>query len=72
MQYNNLEILQTRWYNRLGIIKTKDITTNEIKIFIGEGYGFDEQQDIKHIIDWGTKYTIDSFKELTSWLEADK
>lgn len=68
MEYNNLEILDTLWYGKLGIIKAIDKTTNEAKIFIGEGFGEDEQTDIYHIVSFGTKYTPESFGELINWL----
>lgn len=68
---DNLEVMATKWYNKLGIIKAKDKITNEIKIYIGEGWGFDEKQDIQHILAWGTKYTTEDFKELIKWLEVD-
>lgn len=71
MIHNNQEVLDAKWFQKLGVIKTKDTTTNEIKFYIGEGYGVSEEEDIKHIIDWGTKYTPDSFRQLIKWLEVD-
>lgn len=66
---DNLEVMATKWYGKVGIIKAKDKITNEIKIYIGEGWGLDEQQDIQNVLAWGTKYTPESFKELVDWLE---
>lgn len=71
MEYSNLEILDTLWYGKLGIVKARDKTTNEAKIFISEGFGEDEQTDIYHIVSFGTKYTPESFGELIKWLEVD-
>lgn len=70
MGYSNLEILDTLWYGKLGIIKARDKTTNETKIYIGEGEGLDVQTDIYHIVSFGTKYTPESFNQLVDWLEA--
>lgn len=71
MIYNNLKILDSVWYNKFGIIKARDLITNEIKIYMGEGEGLDEQTDIYHIVSFGTKYTPDSFRQLIKWLEVD-
>ena len=71
MIHNNQKVLDAIWFNLLGIIKTKDTTTNEIKFYIGEGLGINEGDDIKHIIDYGIKHTPESFKELIKWLEVD-
>lgn len=67
----NLEILNTIWYGKLGIIKARDKTTNEIKIYIGEGEGEDERTDIYKIVSFGTKYTPESFRELINVLVGD-
>lgn len=72
MSFNNLEILDTLWYGKLGIVKARDKTTNEAKIFIGEGFGEDEQTDIYYIVSFGTKYTPESFGELINWLLGEK
>lgn len=67
----NLELLDVVWFNKLGIVKTRDKISNEIKFYIGEGLGFNEEIDIQHIMDMGTKYTPESFRELIKWLEVD-
>lgn len=70
MEYNNLKILDSIWYGKLGIIKAKDKITNETKIYIGEGEGLDVQTDIYRIVSFGTKHTPESFNQLIDWLEA--
>lgn len=71
MIVNNIEIIDHIWYNGiLGIIKGKDLITNEIKFYIGIGTGNSQIEDIKHIVFFGTKYTPESFKSLLNWLEV--
>lgn len=70
MIHNDQQLLDAIWYNFLGVIKTKDTITNETKFYIGLGLGISEEEDIKHIIDYGTKYTPESFRQLIKWLEG--
>lgn len=54
-------ILNTWWYTTydgscVGIIKTKDDYTGEIKFRIGTGTGTDEQEDEIKILRYGDKF----------------
>lgn len=52
---NNMKILDVQWFNEIGIVTIKT-EFNEVKSYIGKlTPGFSEDQDIKHIINWGTK-----------------
>lgn len=65
---SNLSFIDAIWYDHLGIVKCIDIATNETKIFVGMGTGFDENEDIERIVNLGTKYSADDFKYLIEWL----
>ena len=68
MIVGNIVVLDTIWYDRLGIVKGKDLITDEIKFYIGCCLGISEKFDINYIVKNGTKYTSESFKILTEWL----
>lgn len=65
---SNLKFVDATWFDTLGIVKCRDKDTNEIKIFIGKGFGEDEWLDIEFIVCWGTKYSADDFLKLVEWL----
>ena len=70
MTINDIEIIDHIWYNGiLGIVKGKDLITNEIKFYIGISMLNNVELDIKNIVNFGTKYTPESFKSLLNWLE---
>lgn len=57
-----MEIIKANWYTTMskkctGIIKARDILTNEIHYYIGVGDGESEEADIAKIIAYGTKLT---------------
>lgn len=60
MIHNNQELVDVLWFNTRkgtqGLVKCKDLTTKEIKFYLGIGEGSDEDEDIKRIIDWGAKF----------------
>lgn len=64
-----MKVLKVLWIgnfgeNKLGIIKTQDVVTEEIKFYIGTGKGICEQEDIALILAGGQKYTKDQFKDI--------
>lgn len=66
---DDVKVLKVLWIgnfgvNILGIIKTQDILTQEVKIYIGTGKGICEQEDIALILAGGQKYTEAQFKNL--------
>lgn len=61
---SGIEVIETIWYGDFGFVKGRDTTTNEIKIYAGQGFGCDEEVDIKHIVQYGKKYTPQQFKAL--------
>lgn len=65
---SNLSFVGVVWYDHLGVVKCLDTITNEIKIFVGMGMGFDEDKDIEKIINLGTKYLAADFRYLVEWL----
>lgn len=73
--YGNLEIFRTEWFGgkkQVGIIFTKDIITKEIKVFVGAATGYDMNEDIFSIIDFGAKmnghYAAGYFKGLSTYI----
>jgi len=64
-----MKVLKTLWTTNglnpagtIGIIKAKN-TAGDIHIYIGSVNGNDKNEDIKRILDWGTKYKAETFKE---------
>ncbi len=64
---NDLKFIDCLWFSQLpntkiiGLIKCEDIKTKEIKKYIGVGDGFDEIEDIKLIMKFGTPFNIGDF-----------
>ena len=54
---SDLEILDLVWFNRVGMIKTRNPVTQEIAVYVGIGDGVSEREDIDNILRWGTKLT---------------
>lgn len=49
------------WFNgrsNIGIVLAVDELNNEPKAFITTAVGMDEQDDIQHILDWGSKFPV--------------
>lgn len=66
----NLKVLKVVWMQgdrqgQIGIVATKDTVTKEYKYFVGYVKNYSvkltEDDDIKEIIAWGTKFTKDEF-----------
>ncbi|MCC6447161.1 MAG: hypothetical protein IT215_00555 [Chitinophagaceae bacterium] len=63
-----MQILKSIWFNSLqdgsiGIVKTKDMITNEEKYYIGNATGYNEKSDEANIARWGAKLNPDSLKD---------
>lgn len=48
--------LHSSQHGPIGIVKQYDEIEERWKYYIGIGRGFDEQADVQHIINYGTKY----------------
>lgn len=48
----------------MGIIKIYDTKTKKYTYYVGFGDGKDEEDDIKEIFEWGTKYEEEQFKAM--------
>lgn len=70
MIINNVEILDHIWYGNFGFVKGQDIHTKKINIYAGEGLGEDIAKDLYLIINFGSKYEKEDFKELVEWLRG--
>lgn len=58
-----MEVLDTLWANGpIGIVKAKN-EAGDVHIYIGIGIGENEQTDINRILDWGSKYKLEEFKQ---------
>jgi hypothetical protein len=54
-----MKYLGVRWFNDIGIVRVED-EYDGIQYFIKYARGEDEQEDIKHIMDWGYRFPIDA------------
>jgi len=53
-----MKALEVQWFSgtdNIGIVKAEDEATGEIFFYISKVKGIDEAEDIKHIVDWGSK-----------------
>jgi len=61
---SNIKVIDIRWANNsmgsVGMVLA-DNGFGVKHIYIGTVKGFDEETDIKQILDWGTKFKADSF-----------
>ena len=72
IKIDNIEVLDHIWFRDLGIVKGRDTVTGELKFYIGTCLGFTTKEDIRYIVQMGTKYTKASFKRLLKWLETEE
>jgi hypothetical protein len=68
IQNGNSKFIDVIWFNKIGIVLTKDTLTNEYKSYISTGKGFDEKEDILFIMKYGNKYPLESAKNLFPWV----
>ena len=54
-----MKFLGVRWFNDIGIVRVED-EYDGIQYFIKYARGNDEQEDIKHIMDWGSRFPKDA------------
>lgn len=54
-----MKFLDVRWFNDIGIVRVED-EYEGIKYFIKYSVGYDEEEDIKHIMDWGSRFPNDA------------
>ena len=70
---DNIKVMDVVWLDgAAGAVKAKDTITNEIKIYIGIALCESEQEDIRGIIEWGTKYKPEDIQRLAEWASSDK
>ena len=48
----------------MGIIKIYDTKTKKYTYYVGFGDGENEEDDIQEIVEWGTKYEEEQFKDM--------
>ena len=70
--YNNQRIIDVWWFDGCGIVKTQDIITNKIKIYIGSSNCMTEWESIEYIIDLGTKLSEERIKEILKTNKGEK
>ena len=72
------KIIDCYWFTNphymqcMGIIKIYETRTNKYYYYVGFGAGVVEEYDIQSIIDWGTKYEEEDFKEIYGGLIKKK
>lgn len=76
---NNIKLVNVFWFTNpyekkqcMGIVKAYDTITEEYKYYIGFGRGLSEEEDIKEILAWGTKYKEEDFKLIYNGLINSK
>ena len=55
-------VVNSWWFNDIGIVKVHDDKINQDKFYIGRALGFDEQADIEYIKSFGTRFYPDLIK----------
>lgn len=55
-------IIDSVWFNLVGIVKVQDPITNEIKFYIGQGNGANQEKDEEFIANWGSPFQMEMFK----------
>ena len=61
-----MEVLNVHWISgrsTIGIIQAKN-GIGETHVYIGTGDGFDEDADIKQILEWGSKLKLEVFQSI--------
>jgi hypothetical protein len=53
----NLKIIDSYWFNNVGIVICQDTVTGKRKAYIGVGLGINQQADEEHIKSYGCKLT---------------
>ena len=60
-----MEVLNVAWTTTMdgciGIIKAKNVMTDEILVYIGIGEGKSEEADVAHILAYGDKMSLEVF-----------
>ena len=64
-----IDTLYTKYKDAIGfeiksLDKVYDMKTKEYTYYVGLGLGIDEESDIELIVNWGTKYSEEHFKEV--------
>jgi len=49
------KVVNVTWFNTIGIVSTVDDESGEHRVYVGAGRGFNENDDINHILNYGTK-----------------
>lgn len=58
-----MEVLSVLWASGpIGIVKAEN-EAGDVHIYVGTGVGENEQTDIDRILDWGSKYKLEEFKQ---------
>jgi len=50
-----MAVKSVKWINSIGFVCVVDEYTGKKKIYIGTGKGLSEEDDIKYILEWGSK-----------------
>lgn len=70
---NNMVIIDVRWFNKVGIVLLFDKITKEMKSYISNIDGSqDEYSDIRSIAMFGDKFPLDAAKKLFPFHNFDK
>lgn len=49
-----MKILGSTWWGNIGVVKVE--LDGEIRLFIGTGYGFNQEADERKIANWGSSF----------------
>lgn len=68
--FDTQEILNVRWFNNVGIVTI--FNGRETRTYVKKIEGFDEEYDIKDIIDWGCRIYPETLRQILSFYEGEK
>lgn len=66
--------ISIHWFSHsrgtLGIVIKKDKTTGEIKAYIASVIGHSKEDDVKYILEWGSKVTLERFETIVEQMKG--
>ena len=68
--FDTQEILDVRWFNNVGIVTV--FNGIEVRTYVKKIEGFDEEYDIKDIIEWGCRIYPETLRQILSFYEGEK
>ena len=64
MKINGMNLLDVMWFNRVGIVRCEGELPGDIRYYIKEVAGYNEDVDTEEIMSWGSKFPRDAGDKL--------